>query len=446
MTSRELALAVARDVFGGAPGAKLRGAHESFDYRASRSGLDARDRAFAAELAYGAIRARRYLDWLLQPYVGARRKDLPPAIAEILRLGAYQLARMSVEPHAAVAESVGLAKRYGHRGTAGLVNAVLRRVAERAPGDRLPKREEFASDEDFLGTLHSFPSWIVALVRRVFGDVLLDESLLGMNAPPRAAVRVNLLRASREEVQALLGDAGVRTTPSPLVSEILLVDEAPASAHLGDPELRWEQHAEIAAVPVDLLDPKAGESGVELCGGRGNKTLQIVARMQGRGFLESYDDDERKVAALRARLERFGAGGVAVHAGDARRLARRDAGFVLLDAPCSALGILGRQPEARWRKDPGDPARLSALQAQMLDAAANAVAQGGRLVYSVCSFAPEETRELVARFLREHHEFARGAVPQRYAPWLTPEGELRWTPGIQRRDGFFVVLLERRAA
>ncbi|MBV8601195.1 MAG: 16S rRNA (cytosine(967)-C(5))-methyltransferase RsmB, partial [Candidatus Eremiobacteraeota bacterium] len=129
MTARELALAVVRDVF--PRDGRGRGAHEAFDYRAKSANLDARDRAFATELAYGTIKARRFLDWVLEPFVRERAATLPPTIREILRLGAYQLAVMNVEPHAAVGESVGIAKKYGHRGTAGLVNAVLRRVAER---------------------------------------------------------------------------------------------------------------------------------------------------------------------------------------------------------------------------------------------------------------------------------------------------------------------------
>jgi 16S rRNA (cytosine967-C5)-methyltransferase len=127
VSAREVALAVERDVFG----PSQRGARDALDYRSRRAGLDERDRNFAMELAYGAIKMRRLLDWYLEPYVGKRDKPLPPAIAEILRLGAYQLRLMGgVATRAAVYESVALARKFGHKGTAGLVNAVLRRIAE----------------------------------------------------------------------------------------------------------------------------------------------------------------------------------------------------------------------------------------------------------------------------------------------------------------------------
>jgi 16S rRNA (cytosine967-C5)-methyltransferase len=441
MTARELALAVVRDVF--PKDGKARGAHESFDYRAARSDLEVRDRAFAAELAYGSIRARRYLDWILAPFLGSRAQRLPPTIAEILRLGAYQLTKMAVEPHAAVSETVGLARRHGHRGTAGLVNAVLRRLSEQPAAERIPRRDRFESDDDFLGTLHSYPTWIVACARRVFGGELLEAILTGMNAPPQASVRVNTLSAAVDDATAQLRGAGATVTPSQLVPEILLLDRMPQAA---DAAGRWEIQGEIAAVPVDVLAPRAGERGVELCSGRGNKTVQLVGRMRDRGRIEAIEADRANAQRLRARLQRLGARSVVVEEADATAASCEPGDFVLLDAPCSGLGILGRQPEARWRKEPSDPQRLGGVQAALLDAAAACVRPRGRMVYSVCSFAPDETAARVGAFLAAHPEFSRGEMPERFAAWRTADGDLRFPPGIDRHDGFFIALLERRPA
>jgi 16S rRNA (cytosine967-C5)-methyltransferase len=444
MTSRDLALAVVRDVFP-APGhdGRARGAHEAFEYRAGRSGLDARDRAFAAELVYGSIKARRLLDWLLAPFVGDRVAELPPTIVETLRLGAYQLTRMAVPPRAAVSETVALARRHGHRGTAGLVNAVLRRIAQLSEQDRTPQRERFGSEDDFLGTRYSFPTWIVAALRSAFGGERLEAILRGMNGPAQPALRVDLLRATRGEAIEVLRSQGASVRPSELAHEIVLVDGAP-SGSLEDPRRRWEPQGEIAAVPVDLLDPRPRARGLELCSGRGNKTLQIVGRTGDRGRLEAVENDPRKVATARERLQRLGITSVEVHEGDATRPAGdADADFVLVDAPCSGLGILGRQPEARWRKDPRDPERLARLQAALLEAAGRRVAPGGRLVYSVCTFDPKEGRERIDAFTRLHPEFSPAPVPARYLPWRCGPGELLFPPGLERRDGFFIACLER---
>lgn len=443
MTSRELALNVVRDVF--PRDRRPRSAHESFDYHATRSNLDARDRAFAAELAYGSIKARRYLDWLLAPFVGARMTQLPPTILEILRLGAYQIARMAVPTHATVSETVGLAKRHGHRGTAGLVNAVLRRISELEPERRTPRREDFASEDDFFGTLYSFPTWIVASVRAVFGDAQLEQVLSGMNEPPQAALRINLLRTTTDEALEALRARSITAQVSTLVPEVVLFDGASPEAFV-DADGRWEQQGEIAAVPVDVLDPKPEMHGLELCSGRGNKTLEIVGRTHDSGTLETIERDAHKVAYERELLRTLGVKSVRIHEGDATQPSgAEDADFVLVDAPCTGLGILGRQPEARWRKEPSDPERLASLQAALLESGSQRVRPGGRLVYSVCTFSPVETDEQIEAFLRAHPDFSRAATAPKYAAWRLPSGDLRFPPGIERRDGFFVALLERRS-
>ena len=164
MTARELALSVVRDVFPPAPGGVERSAQASFDYRARRTQLSDRDRAFAAELAYGAIKMRRTLDWYLDPFLGDRADGTPLSVTggvirEVLRLAIYELAYTRADEHATVFEFVNLAKRYGHRGLANLVNAVLRRFLRERPAE--PRREGFESEREYLATRYSLPTWLV---------------------------------------------------------------------------------------------------------------------------------------------------------------------------------------------------------------------------------------------------------------------------------------------
>jgi 16S rRNA (cytosine967-C5)-methyltransferase len=429
-TAREVALQVCRDVFGPNP----RGAREALDYRLRKTELSVRDRAFATELAYGAIKMRRYLDFELQPFVGERAKALPQPIAEILRLGAYQLRLMrGVEAYAAVSESVGLARKYGHKGTAGLVNAVLRRVSTEPPR------------EADLETRASLPNWVVNHWRERFGEDRLEAILGGVNAPAPAGLCVDLRRTTPEDARRALAEAGIAAAPSAFAHDVLVLD---ASAPAGELERlaghRWHLHAEAAAFPVDILDPQPGQRIIELCCGRGNKTLQIVSRTRGEGTLLAVDDDERKIAQVRARLEAADAASAALVTADASTMqATGDADLVLLDAPCSGLGILGRQPEARWRKQAGDPERMAGIQRKLLDAAAGGVKPGGALVYAVCSTDRREGEDVVDGFLREHAEFARDTLPERYAPVRTPFGDVLVPPGIAGRDGFYVARLSR---
>ncbi|HEX3549594.1 MAG TPA: transcription antitermination factor NusB, partial [Candidatus Elarobacter sp.] len=209
VSAREVALQVCRDVFGPNP----RGAREALDYRLRKASLEPRDRAFATELAYGAIKMRRFLDFQLAPYVGERVKTLPQPIAEILRLGAYQLRAMEgVEAYAAVSESVGLARKYGHKGTAGLVNAVLRRVAS-----------EPARDAD-LETRVSLPSWVVTHWRQRFGAERLPAILAGINAPAAVGLSVDLRNATREAALDALAAGGIAAAPSAFASDAIVLD------------------------------------------------------------------------------------------------------------------------------------------------------------------------------------------------------------------------------
>jgi 16S rRNA (cytosine967-C5)-methyltransferase len=172
--------------------------------------------------------------------------------------------------------------------------------------------------------------------------------------------------------------------------------------------------------------------------------LQIVSRTGDAGTVLAVDDDPKKLAQTAARLTAAGIGSVALVAADATALrAQADADAVLLDAPCSGLGILGRQPEARWRKEPEDPARMSALQRRLLSAAATGVRPGGALVYAVCSTDRRESEDVVDAFLAERTDFARGALPAHLTPLATPDGDVLVPPGIDGRDGFFVARMLR---
>ena len=353
-SAREVALLVVRDTFGEQP----RGAREALDYRLRRSVLAARDRAFATELAYGAIKMRRALDERLAPYLGSKAATIPKPIAEILRLGAYQLAYMNgVEPYAAVSESVGLARIYGHKGTAGLVNAVLRRVAGDLPA--AAAAAALGDDDDAVARRASLPTWLVAHWRARFGDGRLAAIVAGVNAPAPIGISLDRRRIEAAEARALLAEYEIAAPPSRYVTDTLIAYDA----HGTDIERlgagRWFLHAESAAMPVDLLDPQPGEAVYEACSGRGNKTLQIVARLNGRGSLEAVDLDERKVARLTERIALHEAAFVRVAARDAALPGLPDCDAVLVDAPCSGIGIVGRQPEARWRKSPADGARLA---------------------------------------------------------------------------------------
>lgn len=439
MNARDVALQVVRDVFPSE--GRARTAQESLDYRVRAAGLDARDRAFVTELAYGAIKMRRALDWYLQPFLGDRAATIPPTTRDVLRLAIYELRYTRADEHATVYEFVEIAKRHGHRGLAALVNAVLRSYLREPALD--PSPESFEDRDDYMGTKFSLPTWLVRQWREVFGGDALERICNGVNAPARAAVSVNTLRASVVDVAERLAAAGIDVQPSSYVPESLLVSGARANvARDASGDAAWWMQSESSAACVEVLHPQPGERVADLCSGRGNKALQIAARMEGEGELVCVDRDEYRMRTL---LERFGRHGATVRAlvEDVREdvlPGRFDR--VLLDAPCSGTGVVGRHPEARWRKQAGDGERLALVQSRLLEAAAAAVFEGGALVYAVCSTDSREGVEVVNSFLARHH-FGRGLVPAQFAPFLTDDGDVLVPPGIDGRDGFYIARLER---
>jgi 16S rRNA (cytosine967-C5)-methyltransferase len=439
VTAREMALRVVGDVFP-ANAESARSAHAAFDYRVRRAGLSARDVAFAAELAYGAIKMRRTLDWYISPLLTKPLSELPPAIAEILRLAVYELVYTRADEHATLFEFVNLAKRFGHRGVGNLVNAVLRRfLRERPPA---PARELFVDEDEYLATRYSLPTWLVRQWREAF-DGRLEEVCRAVNAPAAPALVVNALRCTTDEAVAQLEAAGIETRRSPFVAEALLVQRGQISEAAGDG--RWWPQSESSAMAAGVLDPQPGEAILDLCSGRGNKALQIGARLARDGRLLCVERDVRKAATLAQRLERADVVAGIVTGDATQALLPADEQFdrVLLDAPCSGTGIVGRQPEARWKKQSTDGERLAITQRALLEQAARHVSGSGRLVYAVCSTDPRETTEVMEWFLARAN-FERGPMPAAYASLLTAAGDVLVPPGIDGRDGFYIARLERR--
>ena len=440
MSARDVALHVVRDVF--PPAGAERGAQEALDYRLRKATLDPRDRAFATMLAFGAIKMRRTLDWYLQPYIGERAKPLPPVIAEIARLAIYELRFTSTAPHAAVSEWVNLAKIYGHRGTAGLVNAVLRGFLRDKPAE--PQREDFADEDDYLGAAFSYPTWLVRRLRDTFGAEELPQILDACNAPAQAAVAVNRTRTTREDVAAWFRERGAQTEFSPIAQDAVLVSEG-ALARGGERDAggAWWVQSEASAAVADVLNAQPGEAVADACSGRGSKALQSAARLDGEGSIVCIERDARKAAALEKRAADAQLP-VALIVGDATApILQQRFDRILVDAPCSGIGVIGRHPEARWRKRPDDGERLALTQRALLEALAPHLHEGGAIVYAVCSVDKRETIDVVEWFVRTHN-VQRGLIPAHLAQFETESGDVLIPPGLSGRDGFFVARLERR--
>jgi len=408
---------------------------------AARAGLDARDRALATQLAFGTVQRRGTLDHLIATLARRPAQALDPPVLAALRLGLFQLCFLDgVADHAAVHESVELAKAHGGRGGHGLVNAVMRRATREAPGllAGLSDRDPAAA-----AIRHSHPEWIARLWWEALGPAEARALMAADNEPAEAAVRANTLAV---EPAALAAALPVRSAPAPGIPEGLVVHGA-FDAH-GSPLWRRGElmpQSRASMLVARTLAPEPGERVLDLCAAPGAKTTHLAALMEARGELVAVERDERRAAGLRETCARMHAANVTVQVGDAR--SDHGAGYdrVLVDPPCSGLGTLRSRPDLRWRASAQGVAELAVLQGEILAAAARAVRPGGTLVYSTCTISPAENEAIVAGLLGADPAWSADDIQSDAAVWKHPSvtRHLLLLPHRDGTDGFFIARLRR---
>ncbi len=442
--AREIAYQITRRVHakGGYLGLLLR-------YTFERSGLPPRDRSLVAELAYGIQRHRNKVDHIIRSFSKRRLQEIDPEVLDLLRMGIYQLAEMRTPPHAAVNETVELAKRHLGKG-AGFVNAVLRRAVASWDEISWPSREDDLAL--YLEVVHSHPRWFVDYLIRRLGEEEAEGFCLADNRVPTLSLRVNLERAQPgallEEIEKH-GWAGRRSQ---------YLDEALVGVGMPYEELMAWLRAGLCVVQDEssmvvshVVDPQGKETVIDACAAPGGKATHLAQLGGASCRVIAVDRNKRRLKALRKVVERLGLQRIEILQGDAsdlRGLVGSEVDAVLLDAPCSGLGTLQRNPELKWRRFPGDVSNLATVQAKLLRGCAGAVRPGGVLVYSVCTFTEKETVRVVDDFLKEHPEFTVDDITPYISPGLasavTAEGCLQLLPHRHETEGMFIARMRRK--
>jgi 16S rRNA (cytosine967-C5)-methyltransferase len=416
MSARSVAFETVRRVSEGAY------ADRAFRAEADRAALSPQDRAFAQQLAYGTVQRRGTLDHVIAALASRPLDKLDPPLLDALRLGVYQLLYMgSVPDHAAVGETVEIAKRGGRSG-AGLVNAVLRRATREgralvdAIGDDTPAA---------AALLHSHPLWIAQMWWELLGAEDARALLAAGNERPDPAFRVNTLVAGRDDI------GSVPTDPDAEIPEALVPRGGGFDVEGSDlfAQGKITPQSRASMLVARTLDPHPGERILDMCAAPGTKTTHIAALMGDDGLIVAVERNPARAASLRENCERMHVQSVEVIVEDARVV---DGQYdrVLLDAPCSNLGTLARRPDARWRKTPEQVAELALLQRELLVNAAARVRPGGRLVYSVCTVSPQEGPGQLDAFLADH-------------PHMVERSRRQTLPHRDGTDGLFIAALER---
>ncbi len=394
--------------------------------------LDDRDRRLATELVYGVLRHRSRLDRALVAMTERGLGKTKPAVRTILRVAAYQLLFLDRVPaHAAVDDAVRATRRIGGARLGGFANGVLRRLA-RDGEPALPGVEDLLHHVE---ATYSLSPWLVDRLLAAVGPDELVAAAAGLTAPAPLAIRVNTLRIEPDALAELLRGEGAEVRAVPDCPEALLVDRlgAPEQSRSFVDGLWTVQDVAAQMVSRLLLAPPAppGPRLLDGCSGVGGKATHLAQLTGDRQPIDAVDLSAAKLARAEETAARLGVRSLRPRVAD---LLIEGPGEpyhgVLLDAPCSGLGVLRRHPEAKWRIGEADVAALVELQRRLLDAAADWVAPSGVLVYSVCTFTPEEGRDQVSALLARR-------------PDLSLVEELVTWPHRQSADGFFAAKLVR---
>ena len=420
-----------------------------------RHRLDARDRALAKRLAYGAIQRKGTADFVIDRLADRPVESIDAPLLDALRLGLYELLFAGGTPdHAAVDQAVELAKggrgagRHARERGARFVNAILRRaVREREAllaglSDATPERAAVAL---------SHPRWLAEMWWDEVGPDSARALMAADNEPAEAALRVNTMRiepdAALRELVAR-GAAVERPSRPPAPAESVVV-----AGPIGDAVAGWIDDGRLvpqsraSALVASVLDPRRGERVLDLCAGPGIKTTHVAARMGGGEGLVAVERDPGRASELRDLCRLTGAVGVEVREADA---ARDDLGDgydrVLVDPPCSDLGTLASRPDARWRKSPEGIERMSALAAEISARGAAALRPGGTLVYSTCTVSRRENEDLIEALLASGTPLVADDLSSEHPRLASPHDSrfLQTRPDRDRTDGFFVARLHRK--
>ena len=414
--------------------------------------LDSRDRGLATELVYGVLRHRRRLDFVLQSFCSKPLDRVDAGVLELLRLGCYQLLLLDRIPQrAAVYETVELARRRRMQRATGFINGILRAVIREGQGLTWPDAE--TEPLAYLETVLSLPDW---LARRWLDDLGPEQAqalATAMLAPAPVCLRANTLRTDRARLQNDLARQDCLSEPTRFAAEGLRVLSG-MSRHLpGTKEGWWQKQDEASMLIAHLLNPQPGERILDACAAPGGKTTHMAALTHNLAGILAMDLHPQRLKLVEQGAKRLGCQGIETRAWDLTSpptfLEAGSFHRILVDAPCSGLGVLRRNPEIRWRRRPEELAQLAQRQLAILRNVAPLVRPGGRLLYSLCTFGREETDDVCDAFLAACPEFEREdlrpGLPAGWRPLFDESGALRtWPHRHDGMDGFFAAAFRRR--
>ncbi len=415
-------------------------ANQLIEIELGRTSILKSDQKLAYLLVYGVLRHRNRLDWVISSYSKYPIENLTPWIRNILRMGVYQLVDMpELKPGIAVNESVELAHRYGHRGTVSLVNAILHKVASEGQGE-LPDIKN--DPEGHLRIAQSHPGWLVRRWLKRYGYDTAAKICSANNLIPPLTIRLNRLkmRDGKHWQSALENPVQSREIPE----GVIIDGPRPITCHPFYKEGEIDIQTLSSMLMAHLLGVKPGERILDICAGSGGKSCHMADLMENKGEILCVDKRGGKITALNKRAKRLGVKICYPLCGTSdKETGWKDGIFdrILVDVPCSSLGIIKRHPEIKWLRKEEDIFSMARIQKEILGNAARALRKGGRLLYCACSLEPEETYDIMSVFIKEHPSFnvinLKENLPNSWQDLADKKGAVQLMPFYSGMDGFF---------
>lgn len=411
-------------------------------------GLLRLDKALVTEIVNGTLRNLTRIDWVKSHFI--KKNKIEPWIEDIIRCGVYQLLFLDRVPDSAVCnESAELARKHGHEGTVKFVNGVLRNISRNKDKLEYPDKEQ--DMVKYLSVYYSHPEWMVRKWIRDYGREFTEELLAANNEPPAFTIRCNRLRVSRQELLELLAAEGIECSEGRYNKEAIYIRGT--SAVENKPSFIkgfYQVQDESSMLVAHVTDPLAGDKVLDMCSAPGGKTTHLGEMMDNTGEVVARDIHMHKLKLVEENCRRLGINIVKTELFNATLL---DEGSVekfdkvLLDAPCSGLGVIRRKPDLRWKKEPDNFKELSKLQREMLQRASQYVKPAGVLLYSTCTINKTENIEVVRDFLASNRQFKLESIKDKLPEGLicdsAAEGYLELYPNIHGTDGFFIARMRK---
>lgn len=406
--------------------------------------IDAKDRGLLTEMTYGTLQHKLTLDYYLEPFIHGK-VDL--WVRWLLRLSLYQMEYLTRIPaHAAVNEAVEIAKRRGHKGIASMVNGILRSVLR----EGVPSTAAIQNPVERLAVETSHPQWLVERWVESYGFEETAAMLHENNIPPVQTVRVNTTRATVAEVLASLEAEGVKAQQSDMMPECIHLTNGTAARTMAFKEGLITIQDESSMLPANVLAPQPGMKVLDMCAAPGGKTTHIAEKMANEGSILAMDLHPHKLDLIEENTARLGLDIVQTAPVDGRKaaelLAKESYDAVLVDAPCSGLGVMRRKPDIKYTKREEDLESLQTIQLAILDNAVQVLKPGGRLVYSTCTVDKRENEGTVEAFISAHPEMEREGITNLPEKLLAKQnnGMLQVFPHDFGSDGFFVASFRKK--